>query len=238
MKRLVSPFLILLFTTLLIGCATLSPSQNQPSKAEKTQERIDELRTTIVSLRHKLEAEQEELESVRESLQEKTRTLRFKNEKLESRNETLEEQLGTIGESRARREGGNVVLTLPERVLFDLGEVNLHQSARDTLQQLGTVLKDHPDRFIVVEGHADTVPVDPEWHYSSNWDLSAMRASNVVEYLTEETPVRADRIIAAGYGDQHPIVPNTSEANRRKNRRVEIVLYPPDLPRKELNLSK
>ncbi len=228
MKRLRVSFLLITMVTALFGCAVKSPERNlQPAEQNN---KIDKLRSTIDSLREKLETRNKQLQSVRKKLNRRTESLKSENRKLKKR-------LGKIKETTARREGKNLVLTLPERVLFDFGEVSLQETAKTTLRNLGKILKNHPDRPVVVEGHADTVAVVPDGRLTSNWDISVMRASNVVEFVVGETPVNRERVIAAGYGDQHPLVPNTSRANRRKNRRVEIVLYPPDLSRKQLDLS-
>ena len=60
--------------------------------------------------------------------------------------------------------------------------------------------------------------------FPSNWELSTKRAVNVLRFLIEKGKVNPDRLSAVGYGPTRPIAPNDTEENRRKNRRVEIVI--------------
>jgi chemotaxis protein MotB len=69
--------------------------------------------------------------------------------------------------------------------------------------------------------------------YDSNWELSTARATNVVALLTQAYLIDATRLSAAGYSEFHPQVPNDSEANRGRNRRVDIVILNPGISRRE-----
>ncbi|MDD3024361.1 MAG: OmpA family protein, partial [Syntrophomonadaceae bacterium] len=60
--------------------------------------------------------------------------------------------------------------------------------------------------------------------FPSNWELSALRASNVVHVLREDSGVPADRLSIIGYGEYRPLVSNDSEIGRAMNRRVDIVI--------------
>lgn len=235
---------VLLVTVLASGCAGYIRSevheealQERETQIQKLESRNDQLEGKVKELQTRLSHADTKLEGYRRKLDRKNQLLDKRTQKLKSNNEELEQELSQIKETKAKLEGRNVVLTLPEQILFDLGEAKLHEKAKESLQQLGEVLRNHPKRFAVVQGHADTIPITSTWRYSSNWDLSAMRASNVVEFLVENTKVNSERIIAAGYGDQHPVASNATEEGRRKNRRVEVVLYPPELDRRELEFG-
>ena len=86
------------------------------------------------------------------------------------------------------------------------------------LQMLATVLKEHPERHVVIEGYTDSMG-----SASSNRDLSQRRAGAVRNFLIQNG-VDASRITAHGYGEASPVVPNTSEAGRLQNRRVEVII--------------
>ncbi|MDR2104278.1 MAG: OmpA family protein, partial [Deferribacteraceae bacterium] len=77
---------------------------------------------------------------------------------------------------------------------------------------------------VAVAGHTDNVPINtPE--FPSNWDLSAKRAVNFLSYMLEkETLLRPERFSAIGYGEYRPTVPNSTAANRDRNRRVEVLI--------------
>jgi chemotaxis protein MotB len=76
---------------------------------------------------------------------------------------------------------------------------------------------------VVVEGYTDSLPI-VGGPFSSNFELSAVRAVTVLEQLMRVDGVPADRLSATGYGDTHPIVPNNSPANMALNRRVDVVI--------------
>jgi len=202
----------------LVGCA----SQQRVDEQQRT---IGELETTVESLRR----ENDRLESQLEQEQQE----RARLENLRRENEELQDQLADIKETTSRREGRYVVLSLPEQILFQRGEAALQEKARSALDKLADVLVDYPDRTVMVQGHSDTIPI-LGGRFSSNWELSADRAASVVEYLSNKSDIRPGRLIAAGYGEHHPVAPNDSEENRRLNRRVEIVLFPPSLPQKSM----
>lgn len=117
-----------------------------------------------------------------------------------------------------------LVVRLADRVLFDLGKADLRPEAKRVLDVLAGVLARLPNS-VRVEGHTDDLPIRTE-RFPSNWELSAARATTVVRYFVEGHRLDARRFSAAGYGEYHPLVPNTSAANRQKNRRVEVVILP------------
>jgi chemotaxis protein MotB len=116
-----------------------------------------------------------------------------------------------------------VVSLLTDKVLFDLGETGLKREMREILGDVADVLLKHPDRQVVVEGHTDDLPIRTAT-IPSNWELSALRATVVVKFFVEEKGLDPSRLSAAGYGEFQPLVPNVSEANRRMNRRVDVVI--------------
>jgi chemotaxis protein MotB len=83
---------------------------------------------------------------------------------------------------------------------------------------------------IRVEGHTDNVPIRTV-KYDSNWELSTARASAVVAYLVKNVGIDASRLSAAGYGEFHPRGPNATEADRARNRRVDLVILDSNDPR-------
>src|SRR5699024_9158180 len=82
--------------------------------------------------------------------------------------------------------------------------------------------KDRPHE-VVINGHADDVPVSNA-EFSSNWELSSMRAIQFMYLILDESDIEPQYFSAKGFGEYHPIVPNTSEGNRAKNRRVEVLI--------------
>ena len=104
-------------------------------------------------------------------------------------------------------------------LLFDLGRAEVKARARELLRQIAFMLGDLPCD-VVVEGHTDDLPIHTD-RFPSNWELSAIRAVNVVKVLAEYG-VPPGRLTAVGYGEYRPLRPNDSEEHRALNRRVEI----------------
>lgn len=132
----------------------------------------------------------------------------------------------------ANRTDRGVVLVLQEKVLFAPGQAEVIGDTSAFLDKVGELLKKLPN-LVKVEGHTDDRPMN-SFRYPSNWELSAARASSVINYLIEKHQLDSNRFIAVGYSDTRPIVSNDTPENRQKNRRVEIVISDPKYSKDEL----
>ncbi len=119
----------------------------------------------------------------------------------------------------ARR--GLIIRVLTDDVLFDSGSATIKPGADQLLDQVSRLLKTQVTNPIQVEGNTDNVPVSGR--YPSNWELSTARATEVTRNLIRRG-VWAGRLGATGYASEHPIASNETEAGRKRNRRVEIVV--------------
>jgi chemotaxis protein MotB len=117
---------------------------------------------------------------------------------------------------------GELVLRLPEKLMFDLGEAALRQEGRAALQAIADELFTRPVR-VRVEGHTDTTPIHNA-RFPSNWELSMARAMAVVAFLLENSKIEPGRLAAAGYGQHHPIASSDTAEGRAQNRRVDIIV--------------
>lgn len=117
-----------------------------------------------------------------------------------------------------------VIIRIKENASFPSGSAAMQPAFEPVVERIADDLADSDDR-IVVTGYTDDVPIRSA-RYRSNWDLSAARAVSVLMALREQG-IEADRLSARGMGENNPIAPNDSEANRALNRRVEIALIPP-----------
>jgi chemotaxis protein MotB len=117
---------------------------------------------------------------------------------------------------------------LVDEVLFDSGEATLKPAGATVLGKLASVLARAEGRRIEVQGHTDDVPITGALakRFASNWELSAVRATNVVRYLQDQAKLDPARLSAAGYAEYRPRGPNDTEAGRKANRRIEILLLP------------
>jgi chemotaxis protein MotB len=119
-------------------------------------------------------------------------------------------------------ERGLIISLVTDKVLFDLGKANLKPGSRDVLDKIAGLLQRLPNQ-VMVEGHSCNLPIRTA-QFPSNWELSTARATQVIRYFIERRGVPATRLSAAGYADSRPLLPNTSAANRARNRRVDIVI--------------
>lgn len=129
-----------------------------------------------------------------------------------------------------RRARDGVAVSIGERVLFPSGQAALTTGGRAVIEKVAEVLATTAGR-IVVEGHTDDVPIGPELRarFSSNWELSTARATEVVRELVSRGVPRV-ALEAVGRADTRPVASNDTEAGRRRNRRIEIILSGPTEP--------
>ena len=119
-------------------------------------------------------------------------------------------------------EGSKIVIRVTGKVLFESGIAILNPEATPILDDITDIIKRYPEYRLRIEGHSDNIPISTP-QFPSNWELSAVRSTTVLRYLIEKG-LDPHRLTATGYGSLLPLVPNTTEANRARNRRVEFVL--------------
>ena len=115
-----------------------------------------------------------------------------------------------------------LVISFNDSIFFESAKADIMEDMKLKLVSLSTVLN-KIDNYIRVEGHTDNVPIRNEY-FSSNWQLSSTRASNVVEYLINNGRISPDRLSAVGYGEYRPVADNSTDQGRSKNRRVDILI--------------
>lgn len=115
-----------------------------------------------------------------------------------------------------------VVLSFQEEVLFPLGSADLTPQAKLIINKVATLLS-QTNNYIRIEGHSDDLPISTP-KFPSNWELSATRATSVLQELIRNPDFLPNRLSAVAYGEYRPRLPNTSESNRQLNRRVDIVV--------------
>lgn len=123
-------------------------------------------------------------------------------------------------------DNSEITLRIDSIILFDSGSADIKKDGKSILKSLGNIIK-VLKKDIAVQGHTDNVPMKSS-QFPSNWELSTRRATNVVVYLIETCGLDPARLTATGNGEYHPILPNDTEANRAKNRRVDIVIEKKD----------
>jgi chemotaxis protein MotB len=126
------------------------------------------------------------------------------------------------GEIEIETRGRQIIIRIREKGSFKLGSADLAPDYYDVMDEIRAVLILKPGR-IQVQGHTDNLPIRSA-RFRSNWDLSSMRAASVAHELMRDGKIAENRFEVTGFSDTHPLVPNDSEGNRARNRRVEIVI--------------
>lgn len=120
---------------------------------------------------------------------------------------------------------GVVYVSLSDNMLFKSGSYEVSDQAKQTLSKIAKILADFKDFDVLVEGNTDNVPIN-RTNIRNNWDLSALRASSVVQVLQNDFNIAPNRLSAAGRGEFNPVTDNDSEVGRQRNRRTEIIITP------------
>jgi outer membrane protein OmpA-like peptidoglycan-associated protein len=132
-----------------------------------------------------------------------------------------------VPDAQVERVGEGINITFNSALLFKINKSDLSDSAKASLDKVAVVFNDYPETNLLVEGHTDdTGPAD------YNMTLSEARAQNVATYL-ESKGVAGNRFTVKWYGETQPKYPNTTEANRALNRRVELGVVANDQMKKE-----
>lgn len=138
---------------------------------------------------------------------------------------TLEKALGSTKKQGlvafSQNERG-VTVHLMEALLFNSGSADLKPSSYKILDTLGSIIKQLPND-IRIEGHTDNVPIHTD-RFPSNWHLSVNRAVNTGYYMLNQYGLNAEKVSVVGYAEYRPLVENTNEENRARNRRVDIII--------------
>lgn len=114
------------------------------------------------------------------------------------------------------------VITFSEEVGFNFGSAELEPSMLPILDKIAETIK-QSGRFVHVEGHTDNSPIKTK-KYQSNWELSTARAVNILRYFAEKRNVDSSKLAASGLGNSRPLFANDTLLNKKRNRRVEIVI--------------
>jgi len=136
---------------------------------------------------------------------------------------TLQTKKGVEGVISANFEDGIITIRVPGDVMFKSGKVTLTPKGIETISTLKNFFIQHKDQNIKIVGYTDNVRPGKKSRFHDNWEISALRAVNVLRELLK-MGLESTRLTATGLAYLNPIYPNTSAEYRAKNRRVEFVL--------------
>lgn len=211
-------------------------------KNDNLEDELAKLRADTSSLGRKLASAERNLNSSSSEAKELAANLAEREERLKEVEAVLRkrEEAGNLLKNKLQRallgfkesgltvdmREGKVYVLLADKLLFSSGSIIIDQRGKQALGELAKVLNTQPEIHMAVEGHTDNQKVRSLGQIKDNWDLSVLRSTSVVRYLTEEEGVDPRRLIATGKGEFTPIDTTDTPEARSANRRIEIVLSP------------
>ena len=143
-------------------------------------------------------------------------------EELQSELETYFQENGLDASAYTHIDERGLVISFDNSILFDSGSVEIKMENIETLTNVAKTIN-NMDNYIRVEGHTDNIPIHNAL-YASNWELSALRATNVVRLFVQVAGIYPEKLVAVGYGEFRPIADNATPQGRSQNRRVDIII--------------
>jgi chemotaxis protein MotB len=120
------------------------------------------------------------------------------------------------------RELDGLVISLREAGFFESGSAQMKRASGPAFDRIAALLRKRKCR-LRIEGHTDNIPIHNA-RFSSNWELSTSRATEIVRLLIVRDGFDAYHLSAAGYAEYHPAASNGTAEGRGQNRRVDIVI--------------
>lgn len=189
------------------------------AQAEEALRRAQAAERRAQELRKEADAARAEAEQARQSAQAERTRVQSENQRLNSASERLNEVQQSLAELKPKLTGRGLVLTFGE-VLFNFDNATLKPYTQRIVDRLATFLQDNAKYKLKIEGHTDN-----QGTATYNLELSRARAKSVADALISRG-VSAQRMSVTGYGEGRPLASNETEAGRRENRRVEVVISP------------
>lgn len=216
--------------------------ETKVAENENLMAQVESLESNLGQTQSELKAkasQADKLDSALTHLRKEIKTVADEKEKVEQEKLSLTELTNSLQKEMEAKQieitelRGRLTVNLMDKVLFDSGKSEIKKEGREVLDKIAkNLLNKYPDRAILVEGHTDNVPIGIglSAKFPTNWELSTARATSAVRYLQEHGNVTSERLSAVGYSEYHPLGTNDTEQGRAKNRRIEIILLPPDSP--------
>jgi len=205
-----TPIPIIQQQTIEITQQVLEFEEGEDESAGGRQEQTQELRGGMSSATEDSETESS---AVASDVQEQV------NEMMKKIAQQLEEEI-IDGAIELESLGQQIIIRIRENGAFPSGSAYLQNQFKPIIQKVALLLNDIPGE-ITISGHTDDINVTNEL-FSNNWELSSKRAVAVATEMLTAPNFDKDRIQITGHADTRPLVPNDTELNRKRNRRVEI----------------
>lgn len=230
-------------------------SRDQDQKLQKTQNNLSETQIRVRGLEEQIASERSNLESLQRALDKCLTSSNQGNanisklvDEINSSNRYIQQLVNTknksdslnqvltnnLTRSLTREEmsdvnvqvlKGVVYISLADNMLYRSGSYLVSDQADKVLGKIAKIIKDYDNYEVLIEGNTDNVPISMP-NIRNNWDLSALRASSVVQSLQNNYGVDPKRLTAGGRGEYNAIADNSTEAGKARNRRTQIIITP------------
>jgi chemotaxis protein MotB len=203
----------------------LQDLQTAQDKLQAKEDSLFKLEKSVKEKQLALEQAQGALKEREARIQELDSLLKAQKTASQLLREKLEEALynfRNMGIS-VREENGKVYVSMEAQLLFASGKTEVNKDGKEALIQLAKIIQSEKDLNIIVEGHTDTDRINSGGAIPrDNWELSVLRATEVIKIMTSNSSLDPRQLSAAGRGEYHPV----DSFDKSKNRRIEIILEP------------
>ncbi len=209
--------------------------KNSSAEIAKNSKKNRELLAQLEAKEQALAAENERLNNIKKELENRSKRVAELESVIAAKDANMRALKDAISKALTNFEGkgltveqrdGKVYVSMENKLLFQSGSWSVGSEGRKAVQQLGSVLAENPDIAVLIEGHTDDDPYKGNEQLSGNWDLSAKRATAIVNILRENNSIDPRNLTAAGRGEYAPIASNDTATGKAKNRRIEVILTP------------
>lgn len=184
---------------------------------QRKQDALNDLENELKAKQQLLEDREKRVNELEEMIQRKDEAVKALKTKVSSALRGFENKGLTVVEKN-----GKIYVSLESKLLFGSGSTTVEAEGKKALVELAKVLEKEKDLEVIVEGHTDTDKLTATAHPKSNWELSVLRATAVVEIMIANSKVNPSMLMAAGRSEFHPVDPK----DKVKNRRIEIIISP------------
>ena len=210
---------------------TLKETQSELTQTKEILENASEAARKIAADRNKLQQDKSKLEREKETLRSKLNDIESELKQIRDQSQrsiaAIQERFkDTVG--AVLDEAGRLTLDVKGKILFETGSAILSKEGKELLDAIAEEVLlnvDYAEYGIRIEGHTDNNPIAGD--ALRNWDLSTQRSVSAVKYLQENAGIDPKRLSGTGYAFYQPIDTEETDEAKAKNRRIEIVLVPP-----------
>lgn len=209
--------------------------ENSSASIAKNSQKNRELLAQLEAKEQALATENERLKTLKKELESRSQRVAELENVIASKDAAMNTLKNAISKALTNFEGkgltveqrnGKVYISMENKLLFESGSWYVGAQGKQAIKQLGNVLAENPEISVLIEGHTDNVPYKGNEQLSGNWDLSAKRATAIVNILRENEVINPENLTAAGRGEYAPIASNATTEGKAKNRRIEVILTP------------